>query len=100
MARKVAFISGASRGIGKAAAITLAEAGYDVVVTARTVHEGEKHEDSQTVARSAGPRRANGRDAVSGRTSAAPLPRLPPVKRRGRGDGPSDGQRRRQGRAG
>jgi len=51
--RKVAFITGASRGIGKAAAITLAEAGYDVIVTARTVREGEQQEYSPTIARSA-----------------------------------------------
>jgi len=43
MARKVAFVTGASRGIGKGSAIALAEAGYDVVVTARTVQEGEKY---------------------------------------------------------
>jgi len=43
MARKVAFVTGASRGIGKGSAIALAEAGYDVVVTARTVKEGEKY---------------------------------------------------------
>jgi NAD(P)-dependent dehydrogenase (short-subunit alcohol dehydrogenase family) len=41
MERKVAFVTGASRGIGKAAAIALAEKGYAVVVTARTVKEGE-----------------------------------------------------------
>jgi NAD(P)-dependent dehydrogenase (short-subunit alcohol dehydrogenase family) len=39
--RKVAFVTGASRGIGKAASIALAEKGYDVVVTARTLVEGE-----------------------------------------------------------
>ena len=39
--RRVAFITGASRGIGAAAAVALAERGFDVVVTARTVHEGQ-----------------------------------------------------------
>lgn len=43
MSAKVAFITGASRGIGKATAITLARKGYDVVVTARTLEEGEAH---------------------------------------------------------
>jgi NAD(P)-dependent dehydrogenase (short-subunit alcohol dehydrogenase family) len=38
---KVAFVTGASRGIGMAASIALAEKGYDVVVTARTLVEGE-----------------------------------------------------------
>jgi NAD(P)-dependent dehydrogenase (short-subunit alcohol dehydrogenase family) len=41
MPRRIAFVTGASRGIGKASALTLAEAGFDVVATARTVREGE-----------------------------------------------------------
>ncbi len=36
-----ALVTGASRGIGKAIAIALAEAGFDVAITARTVHEGD-----------------------------------------------------------
>jgi NAD(P)-dependent dehydrogenase (short-subunit alcohol dehydrogenase family) len=39
--RPTALVTGASRGIGKAIAIALAEAGYDVAITARTVHEGD-----------------------------------------------------------
>jgi NAD(P)-dependent dehydrogenase (short-subunit alcohol dehydrogenase family) len=41
MNRKVAFVTGASRGIGRASALALAESGFDVVVTARTVKEGQ-----------------------------------------------------------
>ena len=43
---RVAFVTGASRGIGKAAAIALAGTGYDVVITGRTVHEGDGRDDS------------------------------------------------------
>jgi len=44
--RPVAFVTGASRGIGRCAAIALARAGCDVVISARTVHEGEGRADS------------------------------------------------------
>ncbi|MGD0747348.1 MAG: SDR family oxidoreductase [Acidimicrobiales bacterium] len=36
-----ALVTGASRGIGRACAIALAEAGFDVAITARTVHDGD-----------------------------------------------------------
>lgn len=38
---KIAFVTGASRGIGRAACLALAECGWDVVVCARTVEEGK-----------------------------------------------------------
>jgi NAD(P)-dependent dehydrogenase (short-subunit alcohol dehydrogenase family) len=49
MSNKVAFITGASRGIGKACAIDLAAASFDVAITARTVTEGEQREHSSTL---------------------------------------------------
>jgi NAD(P)-dependent dehydrogenase (short-subunit alcohol dehydrogenase family) len=49
VASKVAFVTGASRGIGKAVAIDLAGAGFDVAVTARTVNSGEQREHSSTI---------------------------------------------------
>jgi len=50
--RKKAFVTGASRGIGKGIAVRLAQGGYDVAITARTVAEGEQREHSSTVKRS------------------------------------------------
>ena len=50
--RKVALITGASRGIGRVCAQHLARAGYDVAITARTVNEGEAREHSSTLRKS------------------------------------------------
>ena len=47
--RSVALVTGASRGIGKATAIALARAGFDVAIGARTVREGEGLDDSGRV---------------------------------------------------
>ncbi|BBX17133.1 short-chain dehydrogenase [Mycolicibacterium duvalii] len=44
--RPVAFITGASRGMGAATAIALAEAGFDVAITARTVREGDGRQEA------------------------------------------------------
>jgi len=52
MPAEVAFVTGASRGIGKAIAVHLARAGYDVAIGARTIHEGEAREHSPTVKKS------------------------------------------------
>ena len=44
MSDKVAFITGASRGIGAESAVALARAGYRVAITARTLADGESHD--------------------------------------------------------
>lgn len=44
MNKKIAFITGASRGIGAATARALAQAGYNLALTARTLENNELHE--------------------------------------------------------
>jgi NAD(P)-dependent dehydrogenase (short-subunit alcohol dehydrogenase family) len=46
---RTAFVTGASRGIGRAIALALAEGGFDVAVSARTVAPGERREHSSSV---------------------------------------------------
>ena len=43
-----AMVTGATRGIGKATAVALAESGWDVAITGRTTRAGEGRDDSDT----------------------------------------------------
>jgi NAD(P)-dependent dehydrogenase (short-subunit alcohol dehydrogenase family) len=52
MSTQTAWVTGSSRGIGKAIAVALAQAGFDVIISARTVHTGEAHDYTDTVHRS------------------------------------------------
>jgi len=49
---RTAFVTGASRGIGKVVALWLARSGFDVAITARSVAPGEEREHSPSVRRS------------------------------------------------
>jgi NAD(P)-dependent dehydrogenase (short-subunit alcohol dehydrogenase family) len=67
--RKVALVTGASRGIGRCGALALAERGYDVAITGRTVHEGDGRVGEVVVPgsldKTAGELRALGRDVLA-----------------------------------
>jgi NAD(P)-dependent dehydrogenase (short-subunit alcohol dehydrogenase family) len=45
---KIAFVTGASRGIGREAALAFARAGFDIAISARTLEEGEVHAHALT----------------------------------------------------
>jgi len=72
-ARPLAFVTGASRGIGKQIAIALAAAGHDVVITARTVNEGE-HVDERTGMALPGSLETTANEVESQGAAVMPLP--------------------------
>ena len=96
----MALVTGASRGIGRCAAVALARRGFDVVITARTVKEGDgrAHPSSVLVRRRATPIAGSLEStAAESRRTAAPAWPCPwtcmdrsSVEARGRGGaGPS-----------
>jgi NAD(P)-dependent dehydrogenase (short-subunit alcohol dehydrogenase family) len=74
--KRTALVTGASRGIGRAAAVALARAGVDVAITARTAHEGDGVDESDA----GGGRRLPGSlDATAAEVEAAGAHSLPVV---------------------
>lgn len=70
----MAVVTGASRGIGKATALALAAAGFDVAVTARTVAAGQGREESDVRAGQAVPGSLEETAAAVGALGARCLP--------------------------
>lgn len=86
MNRQIAFVTGASRGIGAATAVALAERGFDVAISARTLAAGERHEHGSragapddrplpgSLEETAAAVRAAGREALAVRLDLLDLP--------------------------
>jgi NAD(P)-dependent dehydrogenase (short-subunit alcohol dehydrogenase family) len=70
--QQVALVTGASRGIGKCGALALARRGFDVIITARTVREGDGRAQPSSV------RQPSGEVAIAGslQTTAAAIEAL------------------------
>jgi NAD(P)-dependent dehydrogenase (short-subunit alcohol dehydrogenase family) len=83
--RRTALVTGATRGIGKAIAVALAHAGYNVAITGRTVREGEGRSHDTTgplpgsLESTAAEIAAAGADCVARRLDVLDLDQLPSV---------------------
>ncbi|HTZ10226.1 MAG TPA: SDR family oxidoreductase, partial [Acidimicrobiales bacterium] len=75
--RGVALVTGASRGIGRAIAVHLGRAGFDVAIGARTLHEGEGREHSSTLAASDVSPLPGSLDSTAGQVAAEGRSALP-----------------------
>ena len=69
--RPVAFVTGASRGMGAETAVALARAGYDVAITARTVKEGGATREANWAGTSTGQPLAGSLESVDRRVTEA-----------------------------